>query len=103
MTVSRAPRLGFETTSRVLDERRLFEPSAEAVENANITAYMREKGFDDYVDFHRWTIEHPDEFWSDMAQELHWFEPWERVRRWDPEKPSVEWFVGAKTNITYNA
>ena len=103
MTASKAPSLGFETTSRVLSEERVFEPDADAVENANITAYMKEKGFDDYREFHLWTVENPEEFWSDMARDLDWFEPWDEVRRWDPDKPSVEWFIGAKTNITYNA
>ncbi len=103
MTASKAPSLGFETTSRVLSEERLFDPRPEDVETANITAYMRRKGFDNYREFHRWTIENPEEFWADMAGELEWFQPWDDVRRWDPEEPGVEWFVGAKTNITYNA
>ncbi len=103
MTASKAPGLGFETTSRVLNEEREFESPADIIENANITAYMRAKGFDDYKEFHAWSVANPEEFWSDMAQDLDWFEPWDEVRRWDPEKPSVEWFVGAKTNITYNA
>ena len=37
-TTSRAPGLDWETTSRVLSEERLFEPSADTVEQANITA-----------------------------------------------------------------
>jgi len=103
MTVTRAPSLGFETTNRVLNENRLFEPEPEVVENANITAYMRRKGFSDYRSFHQWTIENLDEFWADMAEGLEWFQRWDEVYRWDPETPKVEWFIGAKTNITVNA
>jgi acetyl-CoA synthetase len=92
--------LQFETTNRVLQEERLFEPTDAMREGANITQYMRAKGFDTYEDLHRWTIEHPEEFWAEMAKELHWFTPWEKVRDW--QFPYVKWFTGAKTNIVYN-
>src|SRR5262249_18270264 len=92
--------LQFETTNRVLQERRLFEPTDEIREQANITAYMRAKGFATYEDLHRWAIEHPAEFWGDMAKELHWFTPWSTVRDW--QFPYVKWFTGARTNIVYN-
>ena len=92
--------LQFETTNRVLQEERLFEPTDEMREGANITQYMRAKGFDSYEDLHKWTIEHPEEFWAEMAKELHWFAPWDNVRDW--QFPYVKWFTGAKTNIVYN-
>ncbi len=41
-------------------------------------------------------------FWAERAAELHWFEPWEKVLD-DSEAPFYKWFVGAKTNIAYNA
>src|SRR5690348_6755933 len=100
-TTSRAPGLDWETTSRVLSEERLFEPSPETVENANITAYMRAKGFKTYDELHRWSVEHSEEFWAEMAQELHWFTPWDKVLDWQP--PYAKWFTGATTNVVYNA
>ena len=43
----------------------------------------------------------PDAFWADVAErEIHWFEKWSKVTEWNP--PSVQWFVGAKTNVSYN-
>ncbi len=48
--------LQFETTNRVLQEERLFEPTDEMRAQANITAYMRAKGFDTYEALHQWTI-----------------------------------------------
>lgn len=40
-------------------------------------------------------------FWGDVARELYWFQPWERV--FQREKyPFFKWFVGGKTNISYN-
>ncbi len=42
----------------------------------------------------------PDAFWAECAQELHWFKEWDQVLKWDP--PEVQWFVGGKTNVSYN-
>ncbi|MFP4322678.1 MAG: acetate--CoA ligase [Anaerolineales bacterium] len=41
-------------------------------------------------------------FWAERANELHWFAPWEKVLD-ASEAPFYKWFVGAKTNIAYNA
>ncbi|RAQ98088.1 acetate--CoA ligase [Thermogemmatispora tikiterensis] len=82
-------------------EERLFPPSPEVVERANIMAYMKSKGFDNYEDFYRWSLEHREEFWNDMARELHWFQPWHTTFQWT-EKPFFQWFVGGKFNIVYN-
>ncbi|MBA2395193.1 MAG: acetate--CoA ligase [Ktedonobacteraceae bacterium] len=93
--------LGFENTDTFLLETRVFPPSPSTVENANITAYMKSKGFDDYDAFYKWSLENRFEFWDDMAKELHWFEPWQKTFEWT-EKPFFKWFLGGKFNITYN-
>ena len=36
----------FEDTDSILSEERIFSPTPEMVGNANITAYMKSKGFD---------------------------------------------------------
>ena len=42
-----------------------------------------------------------DGFWKEQALEhLHWFEPFGEVCRWNA--PHAEWFVGGKTNASYN-
>lgn len=93
--------LSFENTDRFLSEKRVFPPSPDAVANANITAYMKSKGFDDYEAFYTWSLEHSDEFWNDLAKELHWFEPWQTTFEWTT-KPYFKWFSGGKFNIVYN-
>ncbi len=92
--------LQFDTTDRVLQEGRLFAPTDAVRDAANITAYMREKGFATYDDLHRWTIAHTEEFWGEMAAHLHWFAPWQQVRDW--QYPYAKWFTGARTNVAYN-
>jgi len=42
----------------------------------------------------------PEGFWARMAEELHWFKKWDTVLKWQP--PHAEWFVGGKTNVSYN-
>jgi acetyl-CoA synthetase len=43
----------------------------------------------------------PEEFWAEFAaRELFWFEKWSHVFEWDP--PFAKWFVGARTNASYN-
>jgi acetyl-CoA synthetase len=93
--------LGFENTDTFLLETRVFPPSPDTVEHANIMAYMKSKGFDDYNAFYQWSLENRFEFWEDMAKELHWFEPWQKTFEWT-EKPFFKWFLGGKFNIAYN-
>ena len=43
----------------------------------------------------------PDAFWARAAGELPWFRPWDRVFEWT--FPTFRWFIGAETNLAYNA
>jgi len=40
-------------------------------------------------------------FWGEIAQELHWFKPWDEVYV-KQEYPFFKWFMGGETNISYN-
>ena len=93
--------LSFENTDSILIEDRVFVPSSDVVKNANITAYMESKGFDNYEDFYTWSLANRNEFWEDMARELDWFEPWQTTFEWT-DKPFFKWFAGGKFNIVYN-
>ena len=93
--------LSFENTDSILVEDRIFTPSTDVVNNANIMAYMKSKGFDDYEKFYQWSLANRDEYWDDLAKELHWFEPWQQTFEWT-NKPFFKWYTGGKTNIVYN-
>ena len=43
----------------------------------------------------------PIAFWERAARELPWFRTWDQV--FEPDPPSFRWFVGARTNLSYNA
>jgi acetyl-CoA synthetase len=45
--------------------------------------------------------EDPEAFWDRAADQLPWFRKWDRVLDWTP--PTFKWFVGAQTNLAYNA
>ena len=46
-------------------------------------------------------LTHPDDFWARAARELPWFRLWDQVFEWN--FPTFRWFVGAETNLAYNA
>ncbi|MBC8162478.1 MAG: acetate--CoA ligase [Roseiflexaceae bacterium] len=84
-------------------EPKFYYPPQALVENSNIMAYAREKGFDNVDDLYVWTIEHAEQFWSEMATRyLDWFQPWDQVLD-ASEAPFYKWFTGGKTNIVHNA
>jgi len=48
------------------------------------------------------SIEDPEGFWAEAAEEIHWFKRWDKVLD-DSKPPFYQWFVGAETNTCYNA
>ncbi len=78
-------------------EYRVVQPPAHATERAHIQT------MDEYNELYQRSVEDPEGFWADMAdQMLHWEKKWDTVLDYDFDKPYVKWFVGGKTNVTYN-
>ncbi len=48
------------------------------------------------------SINDPDRFWGDVAEDCHWYKKWDKVLD-DSNKPFYRWFTGAETNTCYNA
>ncbi|NIK73113.1 acetyl-CoA synthetase [Thermonema lapsum] len=63
---------------------------------------FRIKSFEEYQSTYRRSVEDPEGFWNEIAGEYHWFAPWQKTLEWEFDTPSVKWFLGGKTNITYN-
>ncbi|WP_009632095.1 acetate--CoA ligase [Synechocystis sp. PCC 7509] len=83
------------TIESILQEKRLFPPTAEFSQNAQI------KSLEEYQQLCDRAQKDPQKFWAELAeQELHWFQKWDTVLDWQP--PFAKWFVGGKTNIAYN-
>ncbi|MCO6494079.1 MAG: acetate--CoA ligase [Bacteroidetes bacterium] len=49
------------------------------------------------------SIENPESFWAEIAQEFLWYKKWDNVLQWNFETPEIKWFEGGKTNICANA
>jgi len=61
---------------------------------------------EEYQAMYQKSIDDPDRFWSEVAEDFHWYSKWEQVRRYNYDRRegpiSIEWFKGAKTNVCYN-
>ncbi len=58
---------------------------------------------DKYEQLYKESVQNPEKFWAEQAEQLHWFEKWQTVKKTNFNKPvSIEWFLGAETNISYN-
>ncbi len=55
-----------------------------------------------YKEFHQYSIEQPDAFWTEQAQLIDWKEPFTQVCDFS-RPPFAKWFVGGKTNLCHNA
>jgi len=83
------------TIESVLNEKRLFAPSAEFSQSAHI------KSLEEYQQIYDRAKADPAAFWAELATtELDWFEKWHTVLDWQP--PNAKWFDGGKINISYN-
>ncbi len=60
------------------------------------------KNYQDYLEVYKFSVEQPEEFWSDIAYTFSWKQPWEKVLNWDFKEANIEWFKGAKLNLSYN-
>jgi acetyl-CoA synthetase len=84
------------TISSVMNEKRKFNPPKELAKKAYI------KSLKQYQDLYKESIENPDKFWAERAEELHWFKKWTKVHDSNFPKAQIKWFVDGKTNISYN-
>ncbi len=54
----------------------------------------------DYDGVYRRSVEDPEAFWAEIASEMEWHRPWDKVFEWD--YPNFRWFLGGQCNITVN-
>ncbi|NLX90813.1 MAG: acetate--CoA ligase [Firmicutes bacterium] len=78
------------------DENRMFPPPKEFVDQAYV------KSREEYEKMWKQSVEDPETFWGNLAKDLYWYKPWFKVNREDFAKAEVEWFIGGKTNLSYN-
>jgi len=57
---------------------------------------------DQYHKDYKQSVDNPDAFWSSVAENFVWRKKWDQVLSWNFKEPKIEWFAGAKLNITEN-
>jgi acetyl-CoA synthetase len=60
------------------------------------------KSLEQYKEAYKKSIENPEEFWGEIANNFEWKEKWNKVLDWNFSQPKIEWFKGGKLNITEN-
>jgi len=79
----------------VMQEERVFPPSQEFADRAKIGSLKA------YEELYERAQANPEIFWGDLAKsDLHWFQQFTKVLDW--KEPLARWFVGGKTNVSYN-
>jgi acetyl-CoA synthetase len=60
------------------------------------------KTMEEYRALYQRSIEDPEGFWGELADQLDWFKKWDKVLEYDFKKPEINWFKGGKLNASYN-
>ncbi len=56
-----------------------------------------------YNEMYKRSIEDPEGFWGEIAENFEWKEKWNKVREYTFNDPvEIKWFLGGKTNVCYN-
>lgn len=55
-----------------------------------------------YEETFRRSLDDPEGFWAEAAEEIHWTKRWDKVLD-DRNPPFYQWFASAETNTCYNA
>ena len=78
-----------------MSQEAIYAPNPEFAAQAHVS------GMDAYRALYDRAKDQPETFWGELAErEIHWFQKWSHVFEWNP--PFVKWFVGGKTNVSYN-
>ena len=78
----------------------IYKPS----KNSSARAWI--KSMEQYQKMYDRSINDSDSFWTEEAEKFIWFNKWKKIRDFNYDvrngKIFIEWFKGAKTNITVN-
>ena len=83
-----------ESISSLLQEHRIFNPSKEFSQNANIGS------MESYATMRQIANLDPLTHWNEQANKIHWFSKWETILDW--KYPHAQWFKEGYTNAAFN-
>ncbi len=74
----------------------VYHPSEDIKKKAHIDSMEK------YQEMYKRSLDDPEGFWGEIAEEFTWFKKWDEIMSFDFTKPEIKWFDGGKTNICYN-
>jgi acetyl-CoA synthetase len=86
--------VGSQDIDSTLRENRLFPATPEFSAKAHVAS------LEQYEALYKESIADPEKFWATVADDLHWFQKWDKVLDWN--LPNAKWFVNGKINLSYN-
>src|ERR1017187_8995821 len=63
---------------------------------------QRITSFEQYQKEYQRSIENPEAFWAEQAEQFTWKKKWDKVLEWNFDDPNIKWFIGGQLNITEN-
>lgn len=85
------------------DDKTMAVEGKKIAPSAAFAAKAHVKSMDEYQKMYDRSIKDPDGFWSEVAGQFYWKQKWSKVREYSFNLPvSIKWFIGGKTNISYN-
>tara|TARA_Y100001960_G_scaffold267351_1_gene291573 strand:+ start:989 stop:2917 length:1929 start_codon:yes stop_codon:yes gene_type:complete len=55
-----------------------------------------------YEEMYNESIQNPEKFWSQQAENIDWYKKWDNVMNYDFNTADIKWYEGGKLNVTYN-
>src|SRR4030065_617098 len=82
--------------SSMMHEERVFYPPEELSRKAYI------KSLEEYKKIYRRSLDDPEGFWGEAAQQLDWYKKWDKELVEDFKEAKYEWIVGGKLIVAAN-
>jgi acetyl-CoA synthetase len=60
------------------------------------------KTFAEYKSEYKKSVDSPEKFWAEVAEDFYWQKKWDKVLDWNFTEPKIKWYEGARLNITEN-
>ncbi len=76
--------------------RECFLPPQDFCDGAHV------KCLDDYYEMYKRSIDDPDGFWTEQAENFTWFQRWDKIREFDFHEGNIKFYLNGRTNMTYN-
>jgi acetyl-CoA synthetase len=88
--------MGKKTIESVVVEEEKYPPPKDFRKKAHI------KSLSEYRRLYRRSVDDPEKFWAERAEQLSWFKTWRRVLDYDFIEAKIRWFEGGKINASFN-